>query len=500
MIDRTDPRTCIYREAFEYQFSALSPDAAHVDPPAVAVYQTLLVRGPDGGPAPALAEAWSISDDEMAWDLRLAADRTFHSGAPVTATEVVSTLEALREECLPGDRQLWYWDPVARIDALDTRTIRFHLHHPYPRLFTLLWGTHTAIHEESERRLLADDFGRRRASGTGPYRLQSWDPQRIHLVRDREPDHGPGSMVFTWLPTAADRCAALLEDEVDCAHALDAAGLAAIEGDPRFVTRRQPQPSNMYLALDWTRADLGFNDVRVRQAISMSIDRERLVHLGLDGLGTANYGPLPPGLEFNDPIAAAGAHDPRAARALLDAAGWSIGTDGMASRNGFPLTAECVIQDDPVFARVFTLVAEDLRAIGIELAPRPVPAFAAFYAAVQQHPAASISKWLWPDPVEALIGFTSTSTAPFPNWQRASSPDLDAAFDRFTRAMDAREHQAAASRVQQVFVRDLPYIPLLTPDDIWAWNIRVQGFVPRLGDLYPRYDGLVVSSTSTTKR
>jgi|GEM_PF-3728194 len=46
--------TGTYREAFEYRFSALSPDAAHVDPPAVAVYQTLLVRGPDGGPAPGL--------------------------------------------------------------------------------------------------------------------------------------------------------------------------------------------------------------------------------------------------------------------------------------------------------------------------------------------------------------------------------------------------------------------------------------------------------------
>lgn len=480
----------LYREAFEYRFSALSPDAAHVDPPAVAVYETLLVRGPDGLPAPALAQSWSISPDQLTWDLTLAADRTFHSGTAVTATEVVATLEALRRDCLPGDRQLWYWDPVAGIEAVDPRTVRLSLHHPCPRLFTLLWGTHTAIHEESARKAMGERFGRTQASGTGPYRLASWDPQRIELTRVHPDREQPDSMAFIWLPTAKERCAALLEDEVDCAHALDADGLAALADDPRFATCRQPQSSNMYLALDWTRDELGFDDVRVRRAISLAIDRERLVRVGLGGLGAPAYGPLPPGLGFHDPVAATGSHDPARARALLSAAGWERGQDGICCRGTARAVTECVIQDDPTFARVFDLLAQDLRAIGIELRPRAVTAFADFYAAVQQHPAASMSKWLWPDPVEALIGFASTSTAPFPNWQRASSPELDRAFDRFTRAVDGAGHQAAASDIQRIFVRDLPYVPLVTPDDTWAWNVRVLGFTPRPGDLYPSYDPL----------
>jgi len=426
----------------------------------------------------------------LTWDLTLPSGRRFHSGSPVTATEVVATLEALREECLPGDRQLWYWDPVAAIEAPDPHTVRLRLHHPYPRLFTLLWGTHTAVHEEAQRQSLGADFGRVQASGTGPYRLVSWDPNRIDLTRTGSASDLPSSMTFTWLPSAQQRCDALLQDGVDCAHALDADALTALAGDPRFTICRQPQPSNMYLALDWVRHDLGFDDIRVRRAIGMAIDRERLVRVGLGGLGAPAYGPAPPGLEFHDPAAATGTYDPPAARALLAAAGWAPGPDGILTRAGRQLATECVIQDDPVFAQVFALVAEDLRAVGIAMYARSVVAFADFYAAVQQHPAASISKWLWPDPVEALIGFSSTCTAPFPNWQRASSPDLDAAFEGFIRALDQTDQQAAASQIQRVFVRDLPYVPLVTPDDIWAWNRRVKGFTPRLGDLYPPYQDL----------
>lgn len=481
-----------YREAFEYAFSPLSPDAPHVDPPAVAVYQTLLVRGPDGGAAPAMAIEWTISDDGLTWLLRLRDDLAFHSGSPATSREVLATLQRLREHCLPGDRQLWYWDPVRDIDAPDQRTIRLRLHYPHPRLFTLLWGTHTAIHDEAMRSALGDDFGRVMANGTGPYRMASWTANRIRLERATASSHLPEGLVFSHLPSASDRLDALLADEVDCAHALDAVGLAALHDDSRFSVCRQRQPSNMYLSLDWARDDLGFDDVRTRQAMSLAIDRDRLVEVALGGLGAVAYGPLPPGLPFHDPAVDRGRHDPGQARALLAGLGWQPGPDAVLERGGIRLAFECVVQDDPVFARVFDLVAQDLAQAGIRITPLPARPFADFYAAVGQHPAAAISKWLWPDPVEALIGFTSTSTAPFPNWQRASSPDLDAAFDAFLRATTAAGHQAAASTIQRIFIRDLPYVPLLTPDDTWAWNRRVTGFRPRPGDLYPAYDGVGV--------
>ena len=56
------------------------------------------------------------------------------------------------------------------------------------------------------------------------------------------------------------------------------------------------------------------------------------------------------------------------------------------------------------------------------------------------------------------------------------------------------EEQTAADSVQLIFAETLPYIPLLTPDDVWAWRSELLGFAPQRGDLYPLYDGLRWSS------
>jgi ABC-type transport system substrate-binding protein len=69
-------------------------------------------------------------------------------------------------------------------------------------------------------------------------------------------------------------------------------------------------------------------------------------------------------------------------------------------------------------------------------------------------------------------------------------PALDSAFEVFTRAQTELEIQAAADTIQTIFADVLPYIPLLTPDDVWAWRTHLRGFSPRRGDLYPLYDEL----------
>jgi ABC-type transport system substrate-binding protein len=158
------------------------------------------------------------------------------------------------------------------------------------------------------------------------------------------------------------------------------------------------------------------------------------------------------------------------------------------------LAFDCVVQDDAIFKAVAQRVADDLSTIGIDLRVRFALPFAEFYSEVQRHPAAAISKWLWPDTVEALKGFSSSTTAPFPNWQRSTEPALDFAFDQFTRAQSEAEEQTAADSVQLIFAETLPYIPLLTPDDVWAWRSELLGFAPQRGDLYPLYDGLRWSS------
>src|SRR5579864_8712591 len=98
-----------------------------------------------------------------------------------------------------------------------------------------------------------------------------------------------------------------------------------------------------------------------------------------------------------------------------------------------------------------------------------------------------INKWLWQDPLDAIIGFSATRGQPFPNWQQSSIPALDEAFRDWLKAGPADELKAAASKVQRIAAEQLPYIPLLTPDDIWVHSNKLHGWRPFAANLYPFY-------------
>src|SRR5690606_19209943 len=110
-----------------------------------------------------------------------------------------------------------------------------------------------------------------------------------------------------------------------------------------------------------------------------------------------------------------------------------------------------------------------------------------FYARLSQGPATFLSKWLWQDPIDALAGFTSTSSQPRPNWERASVPELDYAFDRFRQAITPEELADAAATVQSLIARELPIIPLFTPTDFFVRNRQLAGWHPISNNLYPFY-------------
>ena len=273
-------------------------------------------------------------------------------------------------------------------------------------------------------------------------------------------------------------------------HGPPLAEVARLVEDARFDVRQHPQASSMYLSLDWTRRDLGFDDLRVRRAASLAVSRPALVADALHGHGTPAYGPVPPGDEFYDASAdRAGMHDPAEAARLLESAGWTCAEDGVRRRGDVRLACECVIQDDPVFRRVAELVVEQLASIGFHISLRPVPPFASFYRAVADSPPAAISKWLWQDPMDAIIGFSASYNDPFPNWQHSAVPELDAAYAAWLRAGTHAELTRAAAHAQSVFAETLPYIPLLVPDDVWVSRAGVRGWTPFAANLYPFYQG-----------
>jgi len=478
----------------------LDPFAAHIDPPAVAVYETVMAKGPDRLPSPYLAAGWDVSHGQKVWRIRIRPGLRFHSGAACDPEAISYALDRLRWGFYEPRRQLWYWDAVDQVEVIDD-TLIFRLHHPSIDFPSLLWGMHTAICNQALRDRDPEAFGVTVADGTGPFRLRSWSPQ--HVVTERWPGY-PGAPTpflnsqgaarfdrIEWIsiPNERERLEALERGDVHCIHGPVAAEVDRLKADPRIQVRTYGQGSNFYLALNWERREFGFDDHRVRQAISLAIDRDKLVQAAVAGRGQPTWGPISAGDPYYDPMVDHGrAADPARASALLESAGWRRqGPDGLRHRAGVRLAFVCVIQDDDVHRRVAAGVRDNLARVGVALELRPVPPFQRFYAAIQQSPPSFINKWLWQDGMDAIIGFSASWGRPFPNAQAAAIPELDDAFRSWLRAESEEELRAAASRAQKLAAERLPYIPLLTPDDLWAWDRRVHGWDPAPANLYPFY-------------
>jgi peptide/nickel transport system substrate-binding protein len=484
-------------EIFEYPFTKLDPvGGAHIDPPSVAVYESLLVKGPGDQPRAGLATSWSVSQDQLTWRLGLRPGARFHSGDPCDAAAV----EAALERCRWGDgldRQIWYWDPVDRVTVVDEATLDLRLYYPYARLPTLLWGTHTAICNARRRAEMGDRFGQAAADGTGAYRFVAYESDlvvaELSEAQGLAPARSPRApRVLRWLsqPAQGEREAAVRDGQAQIVRAIAAGSLPA---SWRFFS--QPEISQFYLALNFDDR-LGFAELDLRRAIDALIDRDALVKVALDGQGDGRRSPVPAGDKF------AAAYDPATvapmpaaqAYSVLDQLGFERTGDGIRVRDGQEFLISCLTQDAEPFRRLAGELASQLRRAGIGIEFRYAEPFEEFYAGCDEHPQAIVSKWLWQDAIEAVMGFSRSDCAVEGggNWQSARLPAVDATFDRYLQAAEP-DLEAASRDVQEAFMRELPFIPLCSPAETYAVAGNVEGFTLVPGTLYPLYDQLGVT-------
>jgi ABC-type transport system substrate-binding protein len=117
-----------------------------------------------------------------------------------------------------------------------------------------------------------------------------------------------------------------------------------------------------------------------------------------------------------------------------------------------------------------------------------IPGFADFYARLSEHPPAFISKWFWPEPVDAIIGFiASWGRDGGPNFQGSSDAGIDRACRAWEVAHDDDALRTAAADIQLRAAETLPLIPLFSPSAVWAHHRRVRNWRPNQHDLYPLY-------------
>ena len=304
------------------------------------IIEGLVASREDGSPGPMLASRWTVSADGRVYTFTLRSDVVFHNGAPLTAAEVIWSLQRYlnpqtRWRCLAefGDHGI---ARVLSITAPDAHTVVITLDRAAPMFLTTLvradCGGTGILHPDS-----VDADGNWRAPiGTGPFELGEWrHNQFIELHRFAHYSPLPGvrdgnaggkhalvdHIRFLIIPDSSAARAALIRGSLDILDNLAASELIGIRGRPDIKFQQVPI-LDCYALLLQTRDPL-LSDVRLRTAIALTIDTAGLTKAITWGTGTADNSPIPVASPF---YGAAEAHirqpDVAQARRLLRAAGY----------------------------------------------------------------------------------------------------------------------------------------------------------------------------------
>jgi peptide/nickel transport system substrate-binding protein len=483
------------REGYDYDFSRCDPTGAHVDPVWCAVYETVTVCSPDGELVPLLADGWRRDDErETVWRFHVPPGLHFHSGARCDADAVAAALR-LHGDPVEAPINAFFWRNVAGVRA-EGDDVLVELHEPSASMPRLLRSWHSAIHNQTARLAAGEEFGRTTCDGTGPFAFAECVPgSHFDVVRTpgwaggRPPWQANGGDAYLdgirWTPILddRDRAAALEAGEVDCIQNASLLDVERLASNPDLEVIEFQQSALVYLGLDHVAERGRFGDLRVRRAVSQAIDRRALVERDLMGHGWEQYGPIPSHSQWYAPeVESAGRFDPRAAAEQLDAAGLRSGADGIR------FSVDAVVVNDATVRRVSETIKDMLADVGIRLELTVIPSFGEFYAKLNEHPSAFISKWFWPEPVDAIVGFVATwGQEGGPNFQRSSDAELDRACRAWEVARDDAELRAAARDIQVRAAETLPLVPLFSPAAVWAHHRRVRNWRPNRHDLYPLY-------------
>ncbi|MEK6768720.1 MAG: peptide ABC transporter substrate-binding protein [Gemmatimonadota bacterium] len=351
-----------------------------------ALFMTLARYDPALVPEPYLAERWSWTADRHALDLTLRRDVRWHDGAPTTSADVAFTLDAARDPATgyPRAGDLACVTGVAAPDSFAVRVSFCRAQERFPDVLTDLAILPEHLLGTTTHHALRTSSFNEEPVGNGPFRFVSHQPGR-RWVFAANPDFpralgGPPRfqrLVVVVVDEATTKLAGLVTGE------LDFAGILPMHAGLVRRTRgldALDYPILLTYGLVWNTSRPPFDDLRLRRALTMALDREQLVRAYLYGFGEVADGPVPP----SHPLAVAVPRVPfdrGVAAVRLDSLGWRLGPDGARAREGRRLafTLNTVGSADNVLEQ---MIQADLAAVGVEVRIRQLE-LGAFLAAAQ---------------------------------------------------------------------------------------------------------------------
>ena len=281
--------------------------------------ETLTKIRADSTIAPLLATSWTVTPDNKTWAFKLRPGVKFHNGEPFNAAAVKFSFERAAADGTPNKDKAVFAN-IVNLSATDELTVVITLRNTNPD-FLFQIGQATAVIVEPK----SAATNATQPVGTGPFKLESWT-KGSQLVLARWDGYRDVATValrrvtIRFISDAAAQVAALLAGDVDLFPRVSAAkSLAQFRADKRFQVLVGGSRAKTIVAINNKKKPL--DDVRVRRAIAMAIDRKQVIDGVADGFGTPIGSFYVPGAPGYVDLTSVNAYDPERAKALLKEAG-----------------------------------------------------------------------------------------------------------------------------------------------------------------------------------
>jgi peptide/nickel transport system substrate-binding protein len=416
-----------------------------------------------------LADSWEVAGDGKSVVFKLHPGVKFHDGSNFTSEDVKATIDWNKNP--PGklsSSRTAVLSAVDHVETPDPLTATFVLKQPNPSLLVNLANHFACIGAKSD--LAKDNIGSI-VNGTGPFKLKA-NTRGVGVEMERNPSYFVPDRPYldgVKYSIVVDENTAMTDLIAGQFHRYfpvltDNYGRAARESAGKITETTVPAPNRNMLFFNTTKRP--FNDPRVRQAVSLVLDRNEGVTIDIRGQGRPGGYMLPGGdwAISSDQLNKVPGYDKSnvaEAKKLLAAAGV---TD--------PLSGSLLNRQDASFQPGMIWVQNTLqKTLGWNFTPDVKDSAAAFAAGAQTQ--FDLCHWLYSvdyDDPDGTFGLLCTKTASS-NWSKVYDPDADALFDRQSQTMDANQRKQMVQELEQKYLNNYPSLTLYFRNrDDALWN------------------------------
>ncbi|MEX0318141.1 MAG: ABC transporter substrate-binding protein [Ruegeria sp.] len=460
----------------------LDPHAQNEGPTSALAHQImepLVMRDMTGAMVPALATEWGPSEENPnIWVFKLREGVTFHDGAEFDSEDVVFSLN---RAMTPDSDYKELLASVKEVRAADKYTVEIETNGPNPimpnnltNMFMMdkTWAEANGAVKVQDYEGGEDTFAAKNANGTGPYKLVSREPDVKTVLTMNESYWGKDEfpmavteIIYTPIQNAATRVAALLSGEVDFIQDVPVQDLGRVAGADGLDVRTAPQNRVIFFGMNQGDEDLandnvdGKNplaDVRVRQAMSMAINRDAIKQVVMRGQSQPAGMISPPFVNgWDEAMDSSSKTDIAAAKGLMEEAGYG---------DGFSIQLDCpndrYINDEAICQAAVGMLAQIGVTVNLDAKPK------AQHFPLINNLETDFYMLGWGVPTydsEYIFNFLAhTKGEKYGSWNgtRFSNPDLDAKIEALASETNLPKRDEMIAEIWQVVQDEQLYIPI----------------------------------------